>query len=260
MNHLNHEIKGEGAPIAITHGLFGSLSNWRPIATQLAKTNQTISIDAPNHGSSDWSTDMSYPATAEDLFQLAQSLKLLPFTALGHSMGGKSMLALSLEFPEIVNKLVLVDIAPLTYSAEEHLNLINSLEQLDLCTITKREQADQQLAESISNSSLRQFLLQNLVPNPDKNPNYQWRINLEQIKHSLDDIRSWPTDLETKQFNKPALLVRGGNSQYVTDETIELTKKTLPQLQTETIPNTGHWLHAEAPNEFLEILHNFLDS
>jgi esterase len=250
---LHFERSGTGPPLIILHGLFGSLDNWRTLGKTFSQSFTVFAIDQRNHGRSPHSSVLTYQAMAEDVKQFLQQHNLSSAHLLGHSMGGKTAMQFAVTYPDRVNKLVVVDIAPKAYPPG-HDDIFAALYALDVKTLRSRQEADAQLAQTIPESAVRQFLLKNLERDPSGS--FRWRINLDGIYNNyaaiLQGIESY------HQFDKPTLFIRGGHSQYIRDEDIPAINNLFPQAQTITVPHVGHWVHAEAPQAFGKIVLDFL--
>ena len=251
---LNYKSFGQGQPIVILHGLFGTLDNWQTIAKKLAEQYMVFIIDLRNHGKSPHDPEMNYSIMAEDIQHFLESQWIYESHIIGHSMGGKVAMEFAHQYPEMVEKLVVVDIAPKAYPPG-HQRIFEALFKIDLKEITNRKEADNQLQPRIEEFSVRQFLLKNLTR--EKDGNYRWKMNLPVIfKHYPEILAS--VELE-EPFAGDTLFVRGGQSNYITDEDYPLIEAQFPNAVIETIPESGHWVHAEAPATFLQILEGFLN-
>lgn len=247
---LNTTLTGqatEKSPLLIVHGLFGSARNWGVIAKRMSHDRQVISVDMRNHGTSFRANSMSYHDMAGDLAQVLDTYGA-PESAggthvLGHSMGGKAAMLLALSRPDLVKSLIVADISPVPY---EHTNapLVDAMQALDLSKVETRSDADRLLAQGIPDAGVRAFLLQSLVVR-DKN----WLLNLPVLGAEMPKIVGWPTDV-TGRFDKDAFFLSGGDSDYVTRDHRATTKALFPKAKFASIPDVGHWLHAEKPREF----------
>ncbi|HZI33527.1 MAG TPA: alpha/beta fold hydrolase [Candidatus Binatia bacterium] len=237
----------------LLHGLFGASDNWHPVATRLAKKFHVFALDQRNHGQSPHSAEMNFSLMAGDVdeFMVAQGLP----TALvvGHSMGGKTAMQFALQYPGRVEKLVVGDMAPRKY-APTHDKIFAALLALNLAVYQSRQQIEEALADSIPNLVLRRFLLKNL--GRDAEGRFFWKINLCGLAESYPNLCA-PV-FHPRPFTKPALFIRGGRSDYVNATDEALIHGLFPQAQIQTIEKSGHWVHADATEEFLERLLNFL--
>ncbi|MGI4761418.1 MAG: alpha/beta fold hydrolase [Janthinobacterium lividum] len=246
-------------PLVILHGLFGTLDNWQTLARRWAEDAglRVISVDLRNHGRSFHSPEHSYALMAEDVLALFDHLTLDPkrLTLMGHSMGGKVAMCLALGYPERLAQLIIMDIAPRFSNMEHQDDIVAGLQAVDLRTIETRQQAEAALARTIPQVGVRQFLLKNLYRLEDNS--FAWRINLPALVENLAAVGQ---EISSAQpFLKPTLFVRGGKSNYILPED-KLTgiPALFPQSQVITVPDAGHWLHAEKPDEVYELVTNFV--
>lgn len=248
---LNTVITGqatEKTPFLIVHGLFGSARNWGVIAKRMSQDRQVIAVDMRNHGTSFCADSMTYADMAGDLAEVLRVHGAPNGThVLGHSMGGKASMMLALSHPDLVKSLIVADISPVAY---EHTNkpLIDAMQALDLSKVEKRSDADALLAADIPDAGVRAFLLQSLVVK-DKN----WLLNLQVLANEMPKIVGWPDDLGgdvTGAFDKDTFFLSGANSDYVLRDHRAATKSLFPKAKFASLPDTGHWLHAEKPREF----------
>ena len=250
---LNFKEMGSGQPLIILHGLFGSARNWRRIGDTLKSHWRVVLPDLPNHGNSPWSDDMSYPAQAEALKNFIVLRDLANPVIVGHSMGGKVAMALALSGQCLINRLVIVDIAPVSYQ-HSHFELIQAMQTLPLARISTRQDADQLLAPAIPTSKLRQFLLQNLII---ENRQARWRINLPAIEKQMTLLTGFP--FKEENFDAPTLFLCGSQSDYVSMVDLPIIKKFFPQAVTQSIDNASHWLHVERPDEVATAIQGFFE-
>ncbi|MCS6821058.1 MAG: alpha/beta fold hydrolase [Microscillaceae bacterium] len=253
-NTLFFRTFGTGTPLIILHGLFGSSDNWLTIAKQLAANYTLYLLDQRNHGQSFWANEWDYEHMSQDLYHFVKEQNLHNFFLLGHSMGGKTAMQFATQFADKVRKLIVVDIAPRYYPVH-HNTIIQGLQSLDLSQITTRQEADAQLASFIPASDVRQFLLKNLYRNAQNQ--FVWRINLEVIAQKIDNIGK--ALAPEAQFNKPTLFIRGEKSDYIRAQDEAQIYQHFPQAQIKTIFNAGHWVHADQPQTFIEMLTSFLE-
>ncbi len=250
---LNYKSFGEGYPIIILHGLFGTLDNWQTIAKKLAEHYSVYIIDLRNHGRSPHEDIFNYEVMADDLQAFMESQWIYEAHIIGHSMGGKTAMQFALTYPDLVNQLVVVDIAPKAYEGG-HQTIFEALLSLDVSTITSRKQAAAALESKIPDFGVRQFLLKNLTN--DKKGGYKWKMNLPVIHQNYGQILEAIESEET--FDNPTLFIRGGASDYIQDEDLTQIKTFFPTAKLETVANAGHWVHAVAPKELLNLVTNFL--
>ena len=252
---LAFEEYGSGPPLIILHGLFGSSTNWRSIAKRLSVDFRVLGLDLRNHGRSGWHHDMSYAVMANDVRNFILENDLQQVTVIGHSMGGKTAMALALTHGDLLDSLVVIDIAPVDYNHSHEL-FTQSMMELDLGKLINRKQAETALAKSILDTPTRQFLLQNLV---SVNNQFDWRINLAAIQQNMDKLTGFPIDLHNSQFNQQTLFVHGSESDYITPNQLPQINKLFPNNKTVEIKNAGHWIHVQNPDELLNEMHFFLE-
>lgn len=251
---LNFQMRGEGQPLVLIHGLFGSLENLGMVAKPLSEHYQVISVDVRNHGNSFHENSMNYSELAFDVIQVLDHLEITQADFLGHSMGGKIAMQIALSFPERVKKLIVADIAPVSYPAH-HQQIIEGLQSLDLSTLGSRKAADEQLAHYVDNVGVRQFLLRNLSTN---NGQLSFKCNVNFIANCYPQImKAFSPEL---RFIGQTLFIKGGNSDYITLEHREIIGQHFPNSKAKIIAGAGHWLHAEKTTAFNKIVQDFLAS
>ncbi|HLW29908.1 MAG TPA: alpha/beta fold hydrolase [Brumimicrobium sp.] len=248
---LNYKKYGEGKPFIILHGLFGSSDNWHTHGKKLAEYFEVYLVDQRNHGDSKWSDEFSYDLMAEDLHEFIQKHALEEVIIMGHSMGGKTAMRYAQLYPENVEKLIIVDMGVKEYPIS-HDGIIEGLKSLDLDTISSRSEANKELAKSIGNSAVRQFLLKNL--NREEQNRFSWKINLPILEEKLHEIVS---ALPKKETLIDTLFIAGGQSDYILPEDHDNIRKYFPLAEFHVIERAGHWIHAEAPEEFMEEVMGF---
>ncbi|MCX7558888.1 alpha/beta fold hydrolase [Sulfitobacter sp. F26204] len=253
---LNYSEYGAPAPdtppLIIAHGLYGSGRNWGVIAKRLSDTRRVLTPDLRNHGTSPREKTQSYPDMAADLAELITYVGG-PVDLCGHSMGGKAAMALALTQPHLIRKLIVADIAPVTYGHSQQ-GMIDAMRTVDLAGLTRRSDAESQLAMAGIEPALQSFFTQSLDI-----PNKRWRLNLDVLEAEMDKIMGWPTTLDGP-FDGPTLFLSGGASDYVTPAHRPRIKALFPKARFARIPGAAHWLHAEKPREFEASLRVFLDS
>ena len=208
---LNYQIFGEGRPIIVLHGLFGSARNWQGIAKIMAKEFQVIAVDLRNHGQSPHLDGMTYAEMANDIQLLIDSLRIKHPVVIGHSMGGKVAMTMALSTKDLLSGLIIVDIAPVTYQ-HDFSQYIKAMQALPLEKITSRQIAEQTLLKSINSKTLTAFVMQNLVRTQN---GFKWRINLSEIAKYLTDIIGFPDNLPLSKNRVPSLFIGGANSDYI---------------------------------------------
>ncbi len=253
---LHFKQLGRGEPLILLHGLFGSSDNWLGVASILAQNYHLFFLDLRNHGQSPHSDETSFPRMAADVVEFMDAQKLDRANVLGHSLGGKTAMQLALDFPSRVEKLIVVDIALRAYSPSEHEKIFQALLTLDLKNFQTRTQIEEALAPEIPDLGLRRFLLKNLKTPASPSSSFTWKMNLSGLFKNSPKIYE-PIIYQTP-FENPALFLRGGKSRYVSDEDIPGIKKMFPQAKIETIARAGHWVHADAPEEFISLISSFL--
>jgi pimeloyl-ACP methyl ester carboxylesterase len=257
--HFKELGKVDKPPLVMLHGLFGSSDNWMGVGSRLGC--HCYALDLRNHGLSPHSEVMDYTVMAEDVAEFFETHQLGRAHVLGHSMGGKVAMQLALRHPERVEKLVVVDMAPRPYSAE-HVPIFKALLGLNLKRYPSRREIEDALEPEIPDLTLRRFLLKNLShESPGGSETiesrvFKWKIPLEAI------YASYPRLCEAIQsdhsFEHPALFLHGGQSPYVTIADAPQIGKLFPNLQFATIPQARHWVHADAPDEFVRRVSTFL--
>uniref|UniRef100_UPI0040475915 alpha/beta fold hydrolase n=1 Tax=Algoriphagus sp. TaxID=1872435 RepID=UPI0040475915 len=249
---LNFKKSGSGPPLVILHGLFGSLDNWFSIAKELVEHYTLYLVDQRNHGDSPHSTEWNYGVMVEDLLELLDAEGLDSVYLMGHSMGGKTVMNFAVQYPERVSKLIVGDIAPRYYPIH-HQVILEGLNALDLSQLQSRKEADDLLAPYIPELGIRQFLLKSL--GRDAN-GFAWKINLSVITQHIEEVGK-ALDEETV-FEGPTLFLGGANSSYIQEKDLSDMKRHFPNCTWISIPNAGHWLHAEQPPAVMAAMRKFL--
>lgn len=255
---LNYRKVGAGKPIIIIHGLYGSSDNWLTIARKLGETHSVYSVDLRNHGNSPHDEEMTLRAMAGDIVEFVGRHKLDGASIIAHSLGGKVAMLAALELKERLEKLVIVDIAPLnyeTYSESErirrfHSSMIETLSNSDLTRFERREEIAQFWNERIKDINTCQFLLKGI----EKDGNhYRWKINIEAIKRNIREmLNGIPLDFAERRISTPTLFIKGENSPYLPESAFGLIRQVFENVKIETFYGTTHWLHYEEPGRFLE--------
>jgi esterase len=248
---LNVIQAGEGPVVVILHGLFGAARNFGAIQRALAPRFRVIAMDLRNHGDSPHAPDMRYPTLATDVHDTLQALGIEAAAVIGHSMGGKTAMAMALRWPELVERLLVADIAPVAY---QHGNTAYTaaMQAVPLTPGLTRRQADAAVAEAVPDQTLRPFLLQNLRLGDQPG----WRIGLDEIAAAIPDLEGW-IDLPGT-YQGPCLFVTGANSNYVLPEHRPVIRTWFPNARFVAIKNAGHWVHAENQAGFLSVVEAFL--
>ncbi len=251
---LNHKTFGQGPPLIILHGLFGTLDNWQTLAKRWAEHYTVVILDQRNHGRSPHLDAHSYPLMAEDIKAFMEANWMYEAHLLGHSMGGKTAMQFATHFPDMVNKLIVVDIAPKAYPGGHEI-IVEALNDLDINTLEDRKDADSILAKRIPDFGVRQFLLKNLTRT--KEGSYRWKMNLPVLTRDYEAILDNITATET--FDGPTLFVRGADSNYIDDGDLPLLQSYFPAAELATVADAGHWVHAQKPEELFQLVHTFLE-
>jgi pimeloyl-ACP methyl ester carboxylesterase len=245
---------GEGPPLVILHGLFGSGRNWTSIAKKLASNWRVLAVDLRNHGASPWDAEMNYAVMAEDVLALIEAEKLERPVLLGHSMGGKTAMMAALTNPGAIGAMIVADIAPVSYG-HSHDSFVDALRAVDLAAVKRRGDADEVLRDAVPEAGLRGFLLHNLVFE-DEGP--RWRLNLDAIDRNMAALTDFPEPLAAGTYTGPSMFVVGAKSDYVQPDHHATIRRYFPQASILLIADAGHWLHAERPAEFLDLVSRFL--
>jgi pimeloyl-ACP methyl ester carboxylesterase len=250
---LNFQTFGDQTdcpPLLIAHGLFGSGRNWGVIAKRLADRSRVITVDMRNHGDSPRFDSHSYDDLARDLAQVIDHIGA-PVDVLGHSMGGKAAMALSLTRPDAVHRLIVGDIAPVPYSHSQ-MQFIQAMRAVDLSRVERRSDAERQLAAHGVEPALQSFFTQSLDLGGKR-----WRLNLDTLADQMPEILSFPR--YDTSFDGPALFLSGALSDYVKPDYRPTIKTLFPRARFAKLIGAGHWLHAEKPREFEAAVRSFLD-
>ncbi len=249
--------EGAGARLVILHGLLGAARNWMAIAKRLGADHEVHVLDLRNHGRSPWADGMSYREIAGDVARYIEEHDLEAPVVVGHSMGGKASMALALDRPDLVGRLLVADIAPVAYDRggrSSFLDYIDSMAALDLSAVTRRTDADRMLADAIPDGGVRGFLLQNLVPDGDA---FRWRCNLAGLAAGMADILDFPKAFAHPAYEGPTLVLTGANSNYVRRNHREGIRALFPAARFASLKDAGHWLHADQPRPFMDAVRAF---
>lgn len=251
---LYSKIEGTGSPLLIIHGFLGMSDNWKTIGGQFAADGfQVHLLDLRNHGKSFHSDEFSYEAMVQDVYDYCKAHNLEKVNVIGHSMGGKTAMLFAVTYPEMVEKLIVADIGPKFYP-QHHQIIFEALNAVDFSKKPNRNEVEEIISQYITDFGTRQFLLKNLYwLEPGQ---LAFRFNLAVFNANKDAIGKPLPD--NSVFDKQTLFIRGGNSDYVLDEDFDNIKRHFPDVEFETIPNAGHWLHAENPKLFYEMTSSFL--
>lgn len=254
---LNYkQVSDEGQPMVILHGVFGSLDNWATISKSIADAGYAVYlVDCRNHGRSPHADEFTYSAMAADLHEFIQDHQLHNPVLVGHSMGGKTVMHYAMEYPGTYDKLAIIDIGPKDYPIH-HQSILEGLNAIPLAELESRQDADEVFSAYEPIGAVRQFLLKNLYRT--ENDSFAWRFNLPVLTSSIANVGIATPHLRTVE--EPTLFMRGGNSGYVKDSDWEYIKKLFANAELSTIPRAGHWVHAEQPKMFVEVLVKFLSA
>lgn len=259
---LFYRKDGNGTPIVIVHGLYGSSDNWINIGKRLAEKYTVYMLDQRNHGRSPFADSHTYNDLRNDLEEFFEQHQIEKAILLGHSMGGKVAMWFAADFPEKVEKLVIADIAPKDYLLLKedsqfflHQNILLAMQEIDFSQIKLRNDVDDFMAEKLDDPRIRQFLLKNIAKDKDTK-RYKWRVNAEVLYDHLDEIvsgvnQNWLDD-RTPITSYPVIFIRGMLSNYILPEDKTLIKEIYPDAKIVDIAGAGHWLHAEQPQKFME--------
>ncbi|MBD0865883.1 MAG: alpha/beta fold hydrolase [Rhodobacteraceae bacterium] len=251
LHYLSHGVETDQPALLIAHGLYGSGRNWGVIAKRLSDRCRVIVVDMRNHGHSPWGASHTYADLATDLAEVIADPGG-PMDVLGHSMGGKAAMMLALRYPDMVNRLIVGDISPVSYSHSQ-LRFIDAMRAVDLSMVTRRSEAEAQLARQGVEPALQSFFTQSLDI-----PAKRWRLNLDALANQMPHILAFP-DVHSR-FQGPTLFLSGAASDYVRPAYRPGIKRLFPQARFAKIPAAGHWLHTEQPRAFEAAVRVFLDT
>lgn len=253
---LHSNILGSGKPLLILHGFLGMSDNWKTLGSKCSEHGMQVHlIDQRNHGRSFHAEEFNYDILAEDLRNYIEQHELRDVIILGHSMGGKTAMQFAVRYPDLIQKLIVADIAP-KYYPPHHEYIINGLNHLDFGVIKSRGEADSELSKYIQEKGIRQFLLKNLYW--VEKGKLAFRFNLEVLSHKMEEIGEGLSAID--QYNGPTLFLRGDKSEYIIPSDGEIIRRHFPNAVIESIDHAGHWLHAENPTQFFNKSFNFIKS
>jgi esterase len=252
---LAHQEIGDGPPLIVLHGLFGSARNWTSVARRLAARHRVYALDLRNHGDSPWSDDMDYCAMAGDVVAFMDARGMDRAALLGHSMGGKAAMAAALDHGPRVERLIVVDIAPVDYPAA-FLSHVRAMQGVDLSALARRGDADGLLRAAIPEAPVRGFLLQNLVA---RDGAFDWRLNLAVLAAEMDRIVGFPADLLGETYGGPTLFLGGALSPYIDRGHHPLIRRLFAAAEIAEIAGAGHRVHADQPESFITAVGDFLE-
>lgn len=250
---LHFRTLGEGNPLIILHGVFGSSDNWQTLGKFFSEKFKVYLVDLRNHGNSPHSEEFNYDVMAEDVAELIKSEGLSASHILGHSMGGKVAMHLATHHAQLLHKLIVVDIAP-KYYPPHHQQIFEGFHAVDLKNLENRKQADEQMSLAIPQFGIRQFILKNLERKKDGS--FSWKLNLTAIENAIEEVGG--SISSNVSFKGETLFIAGGNSDYITEQDYNHIQKCFSQASIVTIAGAGHWVHAEKPKELSNTVMNFL--
>ena len=253
---LHYQSHGRGEPVLILHGLFGSGRNWSVFARKLAQYYHVITVDLRNHGNSEHADSMTYTEMAADIREVLELCGLERTRLIGHSMGGKVAMTFALYHKALVDQLVILDIAPVPYR-NNFRKILDSLEALPLAELSSRKHADELLAAEINDTSLRLFLLTNLMK---ENGDFRWRVNLSALKNNLPAIGEFPQPDSVTPHTGPTLFLGGRDSSYLQPGHVPVINRYFTNADVDYVDDAGHWLHIDQPEIVLDRITTFFQS
>jgi esterase len=254
---LNYKSFGSGEPLIILHGLFGMLDNWQILAKKFAKTHEVFTIDLRNHGKSPHNPEHSYAVMARDIYDFLEEQNIFNASILGHSMGGKVAMQFASYFPGFVKKLIVADMAPKTYDTirEDHQNIFKAIDLLEENNFKERSEAEDALKAIIKVEKIYLFIFKNMTY--DEDGRVSWKFNPTALKENYQEMMK--NISAPKPVKVPTLFIKGGKSDYIDLNEFDGFKKFFPQAELKIIEEAGHWIHADAPQEFSKIVIDFLN-
>lgn len=249
---LNAAVTGDGEPLVLVHGLFGAARNLGILTRALSQGAKVIALDLRNHGESPHGLPMDFATMAGDVVETLDSLGVSRASIIGHSLGGKTAMALALTWPEMVTRLVVMDIAPVAYD-HDYEGYVQAMLAMPLSPELTRGEADQALARAVREAPMRAFLLNNLVLGASP----RWRVGLREIQAAMPDLLDWKALPGQRPYTGPALFLRGANSSYVGPEAEGMIDALFPGAVRQSIEGAAHWLHADKPREVIAALKDF---
>jgi esterase len=250
---LAFQAVGNGFPLLILHGLFGSADNWRTFSLQLGQQFATYAIDLRNHGRSPWCPTDTYREMAMDIYDFIQQQQLAKVVILGHSMGGKVAMTFAQMYPHLLERLIVSDISP-RQNPIKHSREMDALNSIDLSTVDSRKAVESALMERLHDNGTVQFFLKGLYRADDGS--FHWRFNVMVLTEQYHNILA--ATLQPEPLSLPALFVRGERSNYIQPEDEELIRSQYLNAEIITIPQAGHWIHADQPALFAQTIQHYL--
>jgi len=250
---LFYRESGEGRPLVVLHGLFGSSDNWMSVAKELALTNKLYVLDARNHGQSPHDDEFNYTVMADDLKEFLEEHQIIDPVLIGHSMGGKTVMRFAVKFPDIASRLIIVDISPRFYG-RHHDTILDGLNSIDLTSLKTRGEADEILAKYVGDIGVRQFLLKSLYR--DSEGRFQWRINLSIIQEKIENVGEALPPGTT--ISIPTLFIKGSESGYIEEKDVKMIEEHFTDYRIQTVEGASHFVHAEKPIEVINLIRTFI--
>ena len=243
---------GEGPPLIILHGLFGSADNWHPLANRFAKFRKVYLVDQRNHGHSPHDDEFGYEHLVNDLLLFIKQHDLIKPDIIGHSMGGKVAMFFAVRYPDLVNKVIVVDIAPRAYPVRHH-QILDGLKSLDIANATSRQEVDDEFSKYLDSQRLRQFLLKNLKRSDQ---GFEWKMNLDVIYNNISNMSVGL--VKGDSFDHAILFIRGSESDYILNSDLESISYHFDKAELVTIDKASHWVHVEQPDALFTSVKDFL--
>jgi pimeloyl-ACP methyl ester carboxylesterase len=263
-----YQKMGNGPALIILHGLYGSSDNWVSVARHLSVANTVYLVDMRNHGRSPHLPEHTYETMCSDIKELVEMEGICNVRLLGHSMGGKTAMLYAMKYPSDLSGLIVVDIAPVNYTSVDsynnqvidHLNIVHAMLSVDFSKIKSRVEIGDELEKTIHNITIRQFIMKNVHRNHDGT--FGWKLNIDAISKCLPQIMGFISNgpfTKNDELDKlPVLFIRGGLSDYILPEYYPIIKNIFVRAQIVTIPEAGHWVHAEQSAKFMDLVKQFL--
>lgn len=258
--NLYYRQQGEGENLTILHGLYGSSDNWNNISKLLSDEFKVIAVDLPNHGKSPKTDEFNLSFLSDSVYDFLKEKNIQKTHLLGHSLGGKIALEIASKYPQIVDKLIIVDIAPRNYlknefeERENHEKIINILKNVDLSKYKNRSDALNELMKIEKTGKLKMFLMKNIKRN--KNGDLEWKINIKAISDNLSQILN-QFDTKIENIKNEILFIKAENSPYINAKDIEFIKQNFKKAKIKIIPDTTHWIHIEKPKTLVKEIKKF---
>ncbi|MCP4460247.1 MAG: alpha/beta fold hydrolase [Cytophagales bacterium] len=249
---LHFRSFGQGDPLIVLHGVFGSSDNWQTVGKELSARFKVYLVDQRNHGSSPHSDEFDYNVMTDDILELMLNENIEQAHLIGHSMGGKVAMTFAARYPDKVNKLIVVDIAP-KYYEPHHARIFRGFRSIKLDQIKTRNEADVQMSHRIPETTVRQFILKNLSRDKE---GFIWKLNLDVIEQNAEQIGEALS--EEDWFNGHVLFLAGTRSDYIQDEDLQVIRQHFPNAEVKKITGAGHWIHAEQPKSLVRLVFDFL--